>query len=137
MSSELPIPIFIALYILTIIVIAPRFMKNRTAYSLTNILRAYNIFQVVSCASIVVKFYQAGFSFTGALSCDSQIERQNYEKLLKIWWFCIFIRAAEFLETVFFILRKKTNQVSFLHVYHHITSLLVVYIPLKYSGGSE
>jgi hypothetical protein len=136
MSSQLPIPIFISLYILTIVVIAPRFMKNRTAYSLKNILRVYNICQVASCAVIIIKFYQAGFSFAGALSCDSQIDRQNYEKILKIWWLCIFIRAAEFLETVFFILRKKTNQVSFLHVYHHITSLLIVYIPLKF-GGSE
>lgn len=52
--------------------------------------------------------------------------------ILSTWWFCIFIRSAEFLETIFFILRKKSNQVTFLHVYHHVSSLCVVFIPLKY-----
>jgi len=33
---------------------------------------------------------------------------------------------------VFFILRKKNNQVSFLHVYHHATMMLNWWIVAKY-----
>lgn len=137
MSSKLPILTFIVVYLLVILIFAPKFMANRKAYALTNTLRLYNILQVLSCLTIVTKFYQAGFTYASALSCESKLESKNYDKLLEIWWFCVFIRVAEFLETVFFILRKKSGQVTFLHVYHHISSLFIVWIPLKHGGSKN
>lgn len=39
---------------------------------------------------------------------------------------------------VFFILRKKNKQASFLHVYHHAGMVLFVYLHLKFvSGGGH
>lgn len=38
------------------------------------------------------------------------------------WWF-VMLRASELSETVTFVLRKKYSQISFLHVYHHISTL--------------
>lgn len=35
-----------------------------------------------------------------------------------LWWY-YFSKLIEFLDTVFFVLRKKTSQITFLHVYHH------------------
>lgn len=134
MGSELSIISVIVVY-LSMVVVVPKFMKNRPAYDLTYITRAYNIFQVVACSTIVTKFYQAGWTFTGALSCDSQLPLGNYIKVLDIWWLCVLIRSAEFLETIFFILRKKMSQVTFLHVYHHVSSLFIVWVPLKYGGS--
>lgn len=134
--DELPILSLISIYLLIVIVIAPRFMKNRAAYDLTYVTRVYDIFQVCACATMTIQFYRAGWTFGKALSCKSTLPTQNYIKVLEIWWFCIFIRSAELLETIFFILRKKSSQVTFLHVYHHVSSLFIVWIPLKY-GGSE
>jgi elongation of very long chain fatty acids protein 7 len=135
MSSAAPILSFIGVYLLIITFLAPKLMNNRKAYALTNIMRLYNVAQVISCAAIVMQFFQAGWTYVGALSCESTLEIKNYKRILEIWWFCIFIRCAEFLETIFFILRKKSGQVTFLHVYHHISSLFIVWIPLKYGGS--
>ncbi|XP_059146320.1 elongation of very long chain fatty acids protein 7-like, partial [Physella acuta] len=53
------------------------------------------------------------------------------------WLFCI-SKYIEFLDTVFFILRKKHNQVTFLHVYHHTSMALITWIGLKFfSGGNN
>ena len=43
----------------------------------------------------------------------------------------------QFLQQVFFILRKKNNQVTFLHVYHHSTMLVICWYVAKYVPGGE
>lgn len=45
------------------------------------------------------------------------------------------LKLVDYLDTVFFILRKKWAQVSFLHVYHHVMTSVVAYIFLLYAPG--
>ncbi|KAH9504138.1 Elongation of very long chain fatty acids protein 1, partial [Bulinus truncatus] len=40
-------------------------------------------------------------------------------RMVKVCWLFYMSKFIELLDTVFFILRKKFNQVSFLHVFHH------------------
>ena len=44
------------------------------------------------------------------------------ETMNELWlgWFGYMSRFLDMLDTIFFVLRKKDNQVSFLHVYHHM-----------------
>ena len=53
-----------------------------------------------------------------------------------LWWF-YFSKLVEMLDTIFFILRKKDNQVSFLHVYHHATMFPIWYIGVKWVAGGQ
>lgn len=53
------------------------------------------------------------------------------QQLDLVWW-ALWLRVFDFIETVVFLLRKKEHQVSFLHVYHHITTAVVLWIFLKY-----
>ena len=43
----------------------------------------------------------------------------NGMRMTKIAWLYYINKYIELLDTVFFVMRKKWNQVSFLHVYHH------------------
>nr|KAG5700103.1 hypothetical protein BaRGS_029853 [Batillaria attramentaria] len=43
----------------------------------------------------------------------------NIAMMARVCWWFYFSKFIELLDTVFFILRKKFNQVSFLHVFHH------------------
>lgn len=45
------------------------------------------------------------------------------------------IKIVDLVETGVFVLRKKHNQLSFLHLYHHISSVLVAYFCVKYTPG--
>lgn len=53
-----------------------------------------------------------------------------------LWWYFI-SKGIEYLDTVFFILRKKFNQISFLHVYHHYTMFTLWWIGIKWVAGGQ
>lgn len=57
-------------------------------------------------------------------------------KILNISYFFYLLKFIDLLDTIFFILRKKNNQVSFLHIYHHAGIVVAGYLYCKlYSGG--
>lgn len=43
------------------------------------------------------------------------------------------LKVIDLSETIVFILRKKDSQISYLHVYHHISTIFVVWFFLKYA----
>ncbi|KAH0617926.1 hypothetical protein JD844_016688 [Phrynosoma platyrhinos] len=42
-------------------------------------------------------------------------------RVAKVLWWYYFSKVIEFADTIFFVLRKKNSQITFLHVYHHAT----------------
>ncbi|NXA69812.1 ELOV2 protein, partial [Mohoua ochrocephala] len=42
-------------------------------------------------------------------------------RVAKVLWWYYFSKVIEFMDTIFFVLRKKSSQITFLHVYHHAT----------------
>merc|ERR1712150_202043 len=47
------------------------------------------------------------------------------------WWF-FFSKIIELADTVFFIMRKKDEQLTFLHVYHHFTMIINWWMAVKW-----
>lgn len=47
------------------------------------------------------------------------------------------VKIIDMVDTVFFVLRKKQNQVSFLHVYHHTAMVLAGWIAVKWIPGGH
>jgi len=47
-------------------------------------------------------------------------------------WRILFLKLFDYVETCIFVLRKKQNQISFLHVYHHVSNVLFNWYYLKY-----
>jgi hypothetical protein len=56
-------------------------------------------------------------------------------KMVAAFEFTHVMKLFDLFETVFYCLRKKHGQVSFLHVYHHITTLWTTWWVCKYFGG--
>lgn len=58
------------------------------------------------------------------------------DRITRLSYFYFLLKIVDLLDTIFFIMRKKNNQVTFLHVYHHAGMLMGGYVYLKlYSGG--
>lgn len=53
-------------------------------------------------------------------------------QLFDVEWWLMFLKLFDYVETVVFVLRKKQNQVSGLHVYHHVSNIVCVWYYLKY-----
>lgn len=51
------------------------------------------------------------------------------------YYYCL--KLLDLCDTVFFVLKKKTRQVTFLHVYHHLAVLLFTYKAVGWSPGNH
>ncbi|BFY99308.1 hypothetical protein BsWGS_02349 [Bradybaena similaris] len=101
----------------------PKFMVPYKPWDLKNTIIVYNFAMVILSMYIsigtVVGIYKAGGY---SVFCDSL---EKYQPI-------------EFLDTVFFILRKKNSQITFLHVYHHATMTVFTWLGVKFlPGGSN
>lgn len=137
MSSPTSLLTIFAIYLLAVYVVLPKFMQSRNAFNLTSVIRIYNVLQVILCCFTLYIMRVYGMRYSKTWKCYSAHydDSHNIVGLEQAHWYFIILRAAEFLETVFFLLRKKSNQVSLLHVYHHISTVALLYIFLKYNGG--
>uniref|UniRef100_A0A8D0HUA3 Elongation of very long chain fatty acids protein n=1 Tax=Sphenodon punctatus TaxID=8508 RepID=A0A8D0HUA3_SPHPU len=124
--SPVPVTLLFALYLL-IVALGPHVMQKREPWRLSGLLFVYNLSLV---ALSVFMFYEV----RGMKICLGN--RVGREMARVCWWF-FFSKVIELLDTVFFILRKKPEQVTFLHVYHHATMLFNWWAGVKYVPGGQ
>ncbi|XP_067210194.1 very long chain fatty acid elongase AAEL008004-like isoform X1 [Linepithema humile] len=133
--SPIPTLSIILVYLYIIYVSGPKFMKDRQPYSLKGFMQCYNVFQVIANFLIVFNIVVYGRPFTALWKyCDSfdQICGNNIEKQLEIIWWALLLKIIDLSETIVFILRKKYQQISALHVYHHISTVIYAWLCLRY-----
>ncbi|WAR03132.1 ELOV4-like protein [Mya arenaria] len=118
MPSIWPTVIIVSMYLIVIIG-GQRVMRNREPFQLNNAMMIYNFCLVVLNAYI---FYEGS---------------ELADRLARNCWFFFFSKSIELMDTVFFMLRKKNTQITFLHLYHHSTMPLIWYIGVKYAPGGE
>ncbi|XP_023311772.1 elongation of very long chain fatty acids protein AAEL008004-like [Anoplophora glabripennis] len=138
MDTPLPTLFIVLVYLATVLVLLPTYMKNRKPFQLTLIIRYYNIFQIVACSLIIYKIANAGW-ITGEYSFGCQpVDYSDNPKAVSVamafFWYYL-LKLAELSETIFFVLRKKFNQVSGLHLYHHASTLCLAWIGCKFLAG--
>lgn len=137
MRSPTALVLTFAIYFLFVLKIGPRYMKDRKPMKLNTFIRGYNIFQVIACVFFVEWGIYRGvnpITFHGTLQCTANriSLAEHFDLCDKTWWFMM-LRLVELVETVIFVLRKKQNQVSALHLYHHTSTVWLLWIILKYS----
>ncbi|KAJ8668996.1 hypothetical protein QAD02_000255, partial [Eretmocerus hayati] len=122
-------------YLFFVLKWGPRYMKNRKPYSLKTFLFCYNVFQIVSNAYIAYTFFNSGWSTEYTLGCEPAryTSRPIDVRMANISKWAFLVKMIDLSETVVFVLRKKQNQISFLHVYHHVSTVVVSYFFLKYA----
>jgi elongation of very long chain fatty acids protein 1 len=85
----------------------------------------------------VWKSHELGFNYTKTWKCVIKLQPGREEDSYHTaWWFMV-LRTVELVETVFFILRKKQFQVSTLHVYHHVSTIVLMWLNIKYKAGKN
>lgn len=139
MSSPFPTLLICLSYCYFSRVLGPRLMENRKPFQLRKILIVYNLFQTLFSAWIFYEYMASGWGVGYSYRCqpvDYSTSPLAMRMARTCWWYYI-SKFTEFFDTFFFILRKKYNQVSTLHVIHHGIMPMSVWMGMKFAPGGH
>lgn len=138
MESPVPILTIFVLYLL-LVKQGPRWMEQYKPLHLQGWLVIYNLALVGLSVYMFEEFLVTAIKSSYSLQCQP-VDYSDDPLALRMasvcWWY-FFSKIIELLDTVFFILRKKNNQITFLHVYHHSTMLINWWLGVKFIAGGQ
>ena len=134
MGSSMPLVFIFSVYFTFVLYVGPRYMRNRKPMNLDGFIRAYNVFQIIACTYFIKWTISRGVTYKSTWQClETKKDSESYLELCNHIWYFILLRLAELTETVVFVLRKKQKQVSILHLYHHTSTVSLIWLFMKYS----
>ncbi|KAK7604933.1 hypothetical protein V9T40_006119 [Parthenolecanium corni] len=139
MDSPLPTVALVVAYLYVVMFLGPRMMANRKPYKLKELLVFYNAIQVVFSVLMLWEHLMSGWLLDYSYTCQPVDYSHNPTALRMAnlcWWYYI-SKLTEFADTLFFVLRKKDNQISLLHLYHHSLTPIETWICVKFIAGGH
>ncbi|XP_072744128.1 very long chain fatty acid elongase AAEL008004-like isoform X2 [Anoplolepis gracilipes] len=135
-SSPFPLMLIIFGYLYFVLYAGPRYMQNQLPYKLKTFIMLYNLIQILANIWMVKEHLSFGWFSKYGITCSSfpysTPDSLNAIKIFHCVWWLFLLKIFDLVETCVFVLRKKQNQVSKLHVYHHVSNIFFGWIYLKY-----
>ncbi|XP_068604455.1 elongation of very long chain fatty acids protein 1a isoform X1 [Brachionichthys hirsutus] len=121
MQSPIEMTSILVAYTIFSVRIGPWLMANRSPFRLNKAMVVYNLSMVLMNGYIVYEFLMSGWATTYTWRCDIIDTSTSPEtlRMVRACWLFYFSKYIELLDTIFFVLRKKQSQITFLHVFHH------------------
>lgn len=136
MSSPLP-SAYICMGYIIFVFVGPAIMKNKKPFDLKSVIIIYNLCTFLISGYLFYEFLMSGWLFDYTLGCEP-VDYSYSPKPLRMTracWLFFLTKFTDLLDTVFFILRKKNNQLTFLHVFHHAVMPVSSWFALKFIAG--
>ncbi|KAF2356162.1 ELO family [Trinorchestia longiramus] len=139
MASPVPTLVLAGSYLI-MVKQGPVLMQDRKPFEFRRFLVIYNLavmmLNLYIGVELAVVSYHLGYSWF-CQPVDYSNKPYQVRMAAALWWYYI-SKLVEFCDTLFFIMRKKNNQLTFLHVYHHSTMFTLWWIGVKFvAGGSS
>lgn len=125
------------LYLL-IVYYGPRVMRDKQPFQLKNVLHIYNLTTCLLSGYLFYEYLMSGWLFDFTIIGCQPVDYSSSPKALRMvrtCWLFFFTKFIDLLDTVFFIMRKKNNQLTFLHVMHHGVMPISCWVALKFVAG--
>ncbi|XP_074507373.1 elongation of very long chain fatty acids protein 1a [Sebastes fasciatus] len=121
MQSPILMTTILVAYVFFSKYVGPQVMANRKPLRLNKTMIVYNFTMVSFNGYIVYEFLLSGWGTTYTWRCDLVDTSSSPEtfRMIRACWLFYISKYFELLDTVFFVLRKKQSQITFLHVFHH------------------
>jgi hypothetical protein len=118
------------LFYLVLIFALKHMMRNQSAFSLKIPMLVYNAVQVF--LSLLMAVQLAPFLGNNFFNISGK-----FSSKIELWVLVHYVtKYLDMLDSVFMVLRKKGDQLSFLHVYHHCTIGVIWGLLLHYGVGN-
>lgn len=139
MSSPWSTVTICLLYVYIVKHLGPKLMKNRPPYRLRGLMIAYNFIMVIISALIVYFYGRSGWLTHYSYKCQPVDHSYSPDAILmaKTSWFYYITKFIEFCDTLFFVLRKKYDHITTLHVIHHGIMPFSVWWGVKFVPGGH
>jgi len=128
-----------AFYIYFVKSLGPRFMRDRKPMDLKAAIIVYNFIQVVASIFLIYKGLVHAWLWKYSLRCqpvDYSDDPDEVAVAHMCWWY-FFCKLTEFMDTIFFVLRKKNDQITNLHVIHHTMMPAACWWGVKFAPGGH
>lgn len=114
-------------------------MRDRPAFELKSAIIVYNVIQVVFSIWLVYKGLVHAWLWRYSFRCQPVDYSDDPDELVvaSLCWWYYFCKFTEFLDTIFFVLRKKFDQITNLHVIHHSIMPIAVWWGVKFTPGGH
>ncbi|XP_073951318.1 very long chain fatty acid elongase AAEL008004-like isoform X2 [Choristoneura fumiferana] len=139
MSGPGPLLTILATYLYFCTSVGPSYMRDRKPYDLKNTIVVYNVIQVLGSVFLVYEGMISGWWNDYNFSCqpvDYSDNPKAQRMAAAVWWYFM-AKVVELMDTIFFVLRKKNRQISFLHLYHHFMMPICAWIGVKFLPGGH
>jgi len=139
MSSLWPLASLLTAYLAFVLHFGPRWMENRKPYSLRPLLIVYNLCMSLFNAHFVVRImlqhnYGLDMFRLSFPSLDDQSE--STRAIIRLHYLYTLSKVPDLCDTIFFVLRKKRQNVTGLHVYHHFSVPIQAWTYFRLCGNS-
>lgn len=123
-------------YVVLVKYLGPAFMRHRKPFDLRGVMIYYNLFLVMlNGFGLVVSLPISGWGLSN-LQCkviDPTLLDTGDRWLIYLGYLYFMSKFIDYFDTIFFVLRKKFDHISGLHVFHHAAMPVFCYIGLKVS----
>jgi elongation of very long chain fatty acids protein 4 len=137
MYSVKPTVAICVLYLLFVFIGSAVMKRRKEPFSLKGVMIGYNIVVIGLNACLLVGFAQEIVKRKYKIVCNAVDYSEDGVPMAKLVYFYYLSKAFDFSDTAFIILRKKFDQLSFLHVYHHATMFFIWYMAVKWAAGGD
>ncbi|CAB3228015.1 unnamed protein product [Arctia plantaginis] len=138
-DTPLPTLAMVLVYLAFVMIAGPLWMANRKPFQIKNTLVVYNFAQVLLSSYMFYEHLAAGWWGDYSLSCQpvDYSESDKARRMLDLCWVYYFSKLSEFADTIFFVLRKKKSQITWLHLYHHSLTPFEAWLLVKFIAGGH
>uniref|UniRef100_A0A0A9VVC6 Elongation of very long chain fatty acids protein n=1 Tax=Lygus hesperus TaxID=30085 RepID=A0A0A9VVC6_LYGHE len=139
MDTPWPTFALMVTYIFGVKYFGPKLMEKRKPFELKRVLIFYNLVEIVISIVALYEAYVVGWFTHYSWRCQP-IDRSDTplnRRLVRGVWLYYISKFIELFDTIFFVMRKKNDQVSKLHVYHHSIMPFNTWVTAKFLPGGH
>jgi elongation of very long chain fatty acids protein 4 len=136
MSSIWP-TVFLSVAYLVMVYGGKAVMRDRPAFQLNGAMVVYNVIVAASNAWMFFGLVSELIAHDYKFICN---EVDYSPRGTRTAWlvYCYYLsKLVDFTDTAFMVLRRKFDQASFLHVYHHVAMFLIWWLAVKFCAGGD
>ncbi|XP_054155260.1 elongation of very long chain fatty acids protein 5-like [Oppia nitens] len=134
--SHIGFQAIIALYLATVFILIPEFMRKKRPYTLTKAMLFYNVFLVIINAYFCLRVLIFTTNFGREMWNFTNPKNDTSEKAMDFidvaYWYYI-SKIVDFFDTFFMAFKKKNSQITVLHIWHHMSMVGAGWMYMKYN----